>query len=205
MPSSSEPQYSEHLTVSDPLERFFGYYPGVVSVITAEHAGERNVMAAGWHAALSAAPPLYGVAIAPERYTHALGVAAGAFAVHFLPFEQARAVAGVGSLSRRSGVDKFEKLGLKSVKGEATGTPILQSAYIAYECTIQNRVPTGDHEWWVGNVVAVHHDPEAFDERLLQRADSAAAAVYYGRSIYEGLGQGPRVAFEPEEFRTSRD
>lgn len=205
MHSSHEPQSNVRLSVSDPLDRFFGYYPGVVSVITAGHAGERNVMAAGWHAALSVAPPLYGVAIAPERFTYSLAVAAGAFAVHFLPFEHARAIAGAGSLSRSSGVDKFEELGLEWISGKATGTPILQAAYLAYECTIQNRIPTGDHEWWVGNVVAVHHDPEAFDERMLQRGDSTPAAVYYGRSIYESLGHGPRAAFDPNQFRNPRD
>lgn len=189
------------LSTTDPLERFFGYYPGVVSVVTAEHAGERNVMAAGWHAALSVAPPLYGVAIAPERYTYDLVVNAGSFAIHFLPFDQARAVASTGTLSRRDGIDKFERLGLEWAPGEATRAPILQCAYVAYECRVANRVPVGDHDWFVGEVLAVHHDPRAFDERMLQRAEVSPGAVYYGRSTYEGLGEGPRVAFDPREIR----
>jgi len=189
------------LTTTDPVERFFGYYPGVVSVVTAQHASERNVMAAGWHAALSVAPPLYGVAVAPERYTYDLIVSSGAFAVHFLPFEHARAIAASGTLSRRTGVDKFQELGLEWAPGEATGAPILQAAYVAYECRVTNRVPVGDHDWFVGEVLAVHHDPRAFDERMLQRADVSPGAVYYGRSTYERLGDGPRVAFDPREIR----
>ncbi len=190
------------LSTTHPVERFFGYYPGVVAVVTAQHDGERNVMAAGWHAALSSTPPLYGVAIAPERYTYDLVVKSGTFGVHFLPFEFAREIAATGTLSRSDGVDKFERLGLEWVRGEATGVPILQDAYVAYECRVTDRLPVGDHDWFVAEVLAVHHDPAAFDERMLQRADVSPAAVYYGRSTYEGLGEGPRVAFDPRELRS---
>jgi flavin reductase (DIM6/NTAB) family NADH-FMN oxidoreductase RutF len=77
------------LVVTAPPERFFGYYPGTVAVVTAAHGTDRNVMSAGWHAALSAEPPLYGVAFGRGRYTYGLVRASGAFAVHFLPFERA--------------------------------------------------------------------------------------------------------------------
>ncbi|MFD1733971.1 flavin reductase [Deinococcus malanensis] len=50
--------------------RFFGYYPGTVALVTAEHSGTRNVLSVGWHTALSADPPLYGVAVGRERGSH---------------------------------------------------------------------------------------------------------------------------------------
>jgi len=187
--------------VDAPPSRFFGYYPGVPTVVTAAHDGDRNVLAVGWHAALSHVPPMYGVAIAPARYTHRLGVASGAFAVHFLPFEHARAVAGVGTLSRNDGVDKFARFGLRATPGAVTGAPILEDAYLAYECRLTRRVPSGDHEWWVGDVVALHHRAEAFDERGLLRRDVARAQAYYGRATYESLGAGELAAFPPESFR----
>lgn len=71
--------------LSATTDRFFGYYPGTVALITAAHDGQRNVMAAGWHTALSADPPLYGVAVGRERATHALIRAGGTFGVNFLP------------------------------------------------------------------------------------------------------------------------
>src|SRR5688572_27170057 len=110
MPAPSSPTLEAQpaLQVSAPVEQFFGYYPGVVSVITAQHNGDRNVMSAGWHAALSAQPPLYGVALGRDRYTHQLVMDSGAFALHFLPFEHARTVAAVGATSRRHGTDKFQ-------------------------------------------------------------------------------------------------
>ncbi|NBC95376.1 MAG: flavoredoxin [Deinococcus-Thermus bacterium] len=188
------------LTVTAPVQRFFGYYPGVPTVLTAAHEGDRNLLAVGWHAALSSDPPMYGVAIAEARYTHRLGVASGAFAVHVLPFAKAREIAGVGTLSKHQGVDKFARFALTATPGVATGAPILHDAYLAYECRLRRRVETGDHEWWVGEVVALHHDPDAFDERGIQRRDAAPAPVYYGRATYESLGAGELAVFPPDAF-----
>ena len=188
------------LQVSAPLEQFFGYYPGVVSVITAEHNGDRNVMSAGWHAALSSVPPLYGVALGRGRYTHRLVIESGAFALHFLPFEHARTVAAVGATSRHNGQDKFQRFSLPTTAGALLQVPILQDAYLAYECRVTAVHETGDHDWVVGEVVAVHHDPNAFDERRLQDSGKVPAAVYYGRSVYEKIGAGQRAEFLPGEF-----
>ncbi|MDA0700435.1 MAG: flavin reductase family protein [bacterium] len=134
------------LRTTAPVERFFGYYPGTVAVITAGSGGARNVMSAGWHAALSAEPPLYGVALGRARHTHALVLASGAFAVHFLPFERADAIAGVGSTSGRDGVDKFARFGLASSSGAVLDVPILHDAYLAYECRVRAVHETGDPE-----------------------------------------------------------
>lgn len=189
------------LKVSAPVENLFGYYPGTVSVITAEHNGERNVMAAGWHIPLSAAPPLYGVALGRNRYTYRLVMESGAFALHFLPFDKARKVAAVGSTSRRGGADKFARFSLPTSRGAALPLPILNDAYLAYECRVNAVHETGDHDLVVGEVLAVHHHPEAFDELGLQNAAQIPAAVYYGRGVYEELGGGRRVQHLPGEFR----
>ncbi len=190
------------LVTSAPPERFFGYYPGTVAVVTAASDGDRNVMSAGWHAALSAEPPLYGVAFGRARYTYRLVMASRAFAVHFLPFEHARAIAAVGSTSRSSGIDKFERFGLATAPGAVLDLPILQDAYLAYECRVSAVHETGDHDWIVGEVVAVHHRPEAFDEGRLQAGAAVPGTVYYGRSRYEALGSGRQADFPPETFRS---
>jgi flavin reductase (DIM6/NTAB) family NADH-FMN oxidoreductase RutF len=185
------------LRTAAPVGRFFGYYPGTVSVITSAAGGVRNVMSAGWHAALSAEPPLYGVALGRTRRTHALVLESGVFAVHFLPFERADAIAGVGSTSLRDGVDKFERFGLATSPGAVLDLPILHDAYVAYECRVVAVHETGDHDWIVGEVVALHHRPEAFDERRMLDPRSARAAIYYGRSLFEALGAGEHAEHLP--------
>jgi flavin reductase (DIM6/NTAB) family NADH-FMN oxidoreductase RutF len=181
-----------------PIDRFFGTYPGTIAVITTAHDGVRNVMSAGWHTALSAEPPLYGVAIGRERATHALIHAAGAFAVHFLPFERADAIAGVGSVSAHAGVDKFAAFALASSTG-VLGMPILHDAYVAFECRMTSSSAVGDHDFVIGEVNAIHHRPEAFDDRLVLNPARVRATVFYGRSIFEALGAGERAEHRPPE------
>lgn len=189
------------LVSSAPPERFFGYYPGTVAVVTAQVGSDRNVLSVGWHAALSADPALYGVAIGRQRYTHQLITASGAFAVHFLPFEHARTLAAVGSSSRNDGVDKFARFELSAQPGVALKVPILQQAYLAYECQVEDVHETGDHDWFVGKVVALHHDPAAFNDLKLQNGGHTPGAVYYGRSTYEQIGRGEMAVFSPDDFR----
>ena len=184
------------LHTTAPVARFFGYYPGTVAVITSAHEGRRNVMSAGWHTALSKEPALYGVALGRTRFTHALVVASGVFAVHFLPFERADAIAGVGSVSGRDGLDKFARFGLEASAGSVLDVPILHDAYVAYECRVRSIHEAGDHDFVVGEVVALHHRPDAFDERHLLDAEHARAAVFYGRSTFEALGAGERAEHE---------
>ena len=172
--------------------QFFGYYPGTVALLTAAHAGERNVMSAGWHAACSADPPLYGVAVGPERATHRLILASGRFGVNFMTAEHARAVQGAGVLSLHDGVDKFARLAL-SAEGDP---PALTRAYLHYACTVEQVVRTGDHDWIVGRVQAVQYDPEAFDEARLVVQD---VSVYLGRGAYVRAG-GTREVFPPDTY-----
>ena len=188
-----------HVTTS-PVDRFFGYYPGTIAVITTAHEGVRNVMSAGWHTALSAEPALYGVAIGPERATYALLRAAGAFAVHFLPFERADAIAGVGSVSAHAGVDKFAAYGLATSEG-VLGMPILHDAYVAFECRLASLQGVGDHDFAVGEVIAQHHRPEAFDERGVLNPACVRATVFYGRSLFEALGAGEQAVHLPASAR----
>lgn len=185
-----------------PVTRFFGYYPGTVAVVTSQHEGEQNVLAVGWHSALSAEPPLYGVAIGHERYSHRLITAGGHFGVHFLPFERADAIAGTGSVSARDGVNKFAQYGLETKPGVAAPIPILQNAYLAYECRVVAVHASGDHDWVVGEVLALHHQANAFDERFLLNSHVVRPAIFYGRSIFEALGSGERAQHLPPKVRS---
>ena len=196
-PMTTDETPASPLVATAPVERFFGYYPGTVAVVTCAHAGARNVMSAGWHTALSAEPPLYGVALGRTRHSHGLVLASGAFAVHFLPFERAEAIAGVGSTSGRDGSDKFARFGLAAGRGAVLDVPILHDAYLAYECRVQAVYATGDHDLVVGEVVALHHRPDAFDERRLLDGARVRAALYYGRSLFEALGTGERAIHAP--------
>lgn len=180
--------------------RFFGYYPGTVAVVTAAHGSRRNVLSVGWHAALSMSPPLYGIAVNPHHATHPLIVGSGSFAINFLPFELSEVIAGVGTLSLHDGIDKFAHFQLAVEAPLTTTAPILAAAYLSYECALRDTVRTGDHDWLVGEVTAVHYRTDAFDDRLVLDSRQVTPAIYYGRAEYAPLPHQPRRAFPPAYF-----
>ena len=51
---------------------FYHHYPSHAAVITAQFEGKKGIMAAAWHAPISHTPPLFGVSLAPNRYTYKL-------------------------------------------------------------------------------------------------------------------------------------
>lgn len=158
-------------------------YPGLVALITAEWEGTRNLMAAGWHSYISYEPPMYGVAIAPERFTHHLIVGAGAFAVNFVPAAWAHYIQEAGQRTGAEG-DKFAALGIEWDAGAATGAPILRTAYVAYECRVADRQTYGDHDWFVGDMVAFWKDEALFLENGLPDFTKLELPLYLGRSQY---------------------
>ncbi|RTR30786.1 flavin reductase family protein [Deinococcus radiophilus] len=180
--------------LSETSADFFGYYPGTVALVTAIYQGQRNVMAAGWHTALSSEPPLYGVAIGRERATYGLIAASGEFGVNFVPAKQARAIQGGGVLSLHDGADKFAALGLTPLPEQPLA---LREAYLAYHCRLTATLPVGDHDLFVGQVQRTHFDPAQYDER---RLFVGQAAIYLGRSEYVTSGAA-RQSFPPQLYR----
>jgi flavin reductase (DIM6/NTAB) family NADH-FMN oxidoreductase RutF len=167
-------------------------YPGMVALVTVSHNDENNIMAAGWHTYISYDPPIYGVAIGRERHTYQLIKDAVKFAINFVPFENAAVIqqAGVYSGSR---VNKFEKANICFEHGKATNSPILQDAYIAYECEVIDRNSYGDHDWFVGKIVQFYRDQDKFQENGLPNFDKLKIPLYLGRSQYTSVNKKSEV------------
>ncbi|NOZ06035.1 MAG: flavin reductase family protein [Chloroflexi bacterium] len=169
----------QHITQ---VKAFFGYYPGLVAVVTVDTGTERNAMAAGWNTALSFVPPLYGVSIAPSRHTHDLILAAGAFGVNFLPLEHARLIAAVGGTSGRD-IDKFADFDIATEPSLRANVPILADAYVSYECVLRDHHTYGDHTLFAGEIVAMHVAEGVFAEGVLQ-PDLLQPALHLGKDRY---------------------
>lgn len=153
-------------------------------------------MPAGWHTALSAKPPLYGVAIAKGRATHAVVVASGTFGVHLMGFEHAELMQKLGRSSSRDG-DKFAKHNIALAQPLALDVPLIADAWLAYECRTVAVHAVGDHDLFVGEVMAEHRSEAALDEDGLLPPERHPA-FYLGRSTWTALGpEAPRQRFWP--------
>jgi flavin reductase (DIM6/NTAB) family NADH-FMN oxidoreductase RutF len=140
-------------------------------------------MAAAWHSSISFKPALYGVSVAPKRYTYKLIVESGEFGINFMPFEYADLIASVGG-SGGSQIDKFRKFNLVEVNPIKTNVPILKQAYAAYECKLVDNKTYGDHSWMVGEIVAVHINEELFTDKGTLDTAKLNPVLYIGAELY---------------------
>jgi flavin reductase (DIM6/NTAB) family NADH-FMN oxidoreductase RutF len=162
---------------------FYQHYPKVAAILTVNAGGKKNAMAAAWHSAVSFKPPLYGVAVAPKRYTYKLIVESGEFGINFVPFEAAELIASVGG-SGGSEMDKFHKFNVAEEKPLITKVPILSDAYAAYECKLVDNKTYGDHAWMVGEIVAVHFIDDLFTAKGTIDLSKLNPALYLGAELY---------------------
>ncbi len=169
--------------ISEGIGTFSQHYPRVATIVTAQAKGKANAMAVAWHLVISVNPPLYGVSIAPKRFTYELIADSKEFGVNFLPFEMAELVASVGGSSGRE-IDKFQKFNIALDKPVKTAVPILKDAYAAYECKLVDDKLYGDHRLLVGEIVAVHWLEEALTPEGTLNLDEISPVLFLGRDVY---------------------
>ncbi len=177
---------------SEGLADFNGYYPTLATIVTSKSKGKENAMAVAWHSIVSMNPPAYGISISPKRFTHGLITESGAFAVNFIHGKEAELIAAVGGCSGRN-MDKFKEMGIKSTPALVLDVPILKVAYFAVECKVVSKTVFGDHDWFVGRIVATHWSTEAFDEKGLVDFANATPTAYLGSDNYLIIGKGKKT------------
>ncbi len=168
---------------------FHHHYPRVACVVTGHARGRDNAMAVAWHSSISANPPLIGVSISPRRYTYELILEAKEFGINFLSLEKAEIIAGTGGCPGRD-VDKFERFKLEKEQPLKTAVPVLKDAYAAYECRLFSSHTLGDHEWFVGEVVAAHYDAGAFTAAGHLNLEAINPALFIGAELYYTADSG---------------
>jgi flavin reductase (DIM6/NTAB) family NADH-FMN oxidoreductase RutF len=159
------------------LRDALGQFPTGVTVVTAVAAnGERLGMTVSSFNAVSLAPPLVLFSVLRRAHSFTAWQAVSHYAIHVLNGEQE-------PLSNRFARPTGEKwIGLTPRVG-ISGTPLLPNALVVFECQAYDRHDGGDHEIFVGQVIALHESPAAhgqplvfFNGRYRQLARAAHAA-----------------------------
>lgn len=122
--------------------------------------GRANLMGVGWWTIVSWSPPQVAVAIGRAQYSRECLDAVPEFALSFPSAAQARGAWLCGNVSGRDG-DKFAMAGFTPVPSGAIRPPLVEGATVAFECKVVNRVETGDHVLFIGEVLGIHGTPEA--------------------------------------------
>lgn len=172
--------------VSEGAEPFYYHYPAAATMVTSHWGGKDNVMAAAWHSALSRQPPIYMVAISPKRFSHRLISESGEFVVNFVPYDARELVAVVGGCSGEQ-EDKFDRCALARLPARKVRAPVLEIAYAAYECRVVGRHPAGDHDLFMGEILAVHYAPPVYSPAKTIDVAQVKPVVYLGDDRYSTL------------------
>ncbi len=144
-------------------------YPHLVTLIscTNPETGKPNIITISWSVPLSAVPQLVGVSISPKRYSHQMIEKTKEFVVNVPTMEILEKVVGCGTISGRV-ADKFEKFGLTPRKAKAIKTPAIEECVAHLECKLVDKVKTGDHTLFIGEVLAAYVNEGIFKDGLYE-------------------------------------
>jgi flavin reductase (DIM6/NTAB) family NADH-FMN oxidoreductase RutF len=137
-----------------------GQFPTGVAIVTALVDSEKLGMTVSSFNSLSLDPPLVLFSIYRKALSFSAWQQAKHFAVNVLNVEQEE-------LSNRFARAKGDKWsGVETTPGKS-GTPILPDAVVTFECEAFDRHDGGDHEIFVGRVIALHEAPARRGQSLV--------------------------------------
>ena len=138
----------------DELKSLMRAVPQPVSVVTVDAGGQKAGLTVVSLVSLSLEPPLVGVAVGRHAALHELLREAGAFAVSILATGQE----AVAQHFARGVPPIILWEGLETRTGEL-GAPLLEGALGWIECRLASEHPSGDHTFFVGDVVSAARGP----------------------------------------------
>jgi len=155
-------------------------FPKIVALVTTCKDKKPNVFTVAWHSPISFDPPLYGISVSPNRYSHDLIFDAKEFVVNFPPNEIAEKAHTCGRVSGRDH-DKFELTGLTPIPASKVKPPLIKECYAHLECKLFEYTSLGDHTWFTGQILAVQADEDRFENDLIK---DTKPVFYVGKDTY---------------------
>ncbi len=159
------------MKVEVPLEEAYRLInPGCVVLVTSAYRDRANVMTLAWQSPLSKHPPLVGIAVAQTHFTAELITASEEFALNIPGAGLIKQVQRCGKVSGRE-KDKFKEAGLTPAAAKKIRAPLLAECLGHLECGVVDRYKTGDHFFFVGEVLAASAESDFFSERWHEAAE----------------------------------
>ncbi len=156
-------------------------------------------MPAIWYTPLSRTPPLIGVVVHPARHTHDMIRFSEEFALNFPARDLVDHAHYFGTVSGED-VGKLELAKLATFTAAKVSAPLLSDCLAWIECGLEDTHRIGDHTLFIGRIVAVQAEKEAFDETWLADDPAYRPLHYLGFDRYAVLGEAMNA-----ELRTSEE
>ncbi len=174
---------------------------GPVCLVTVRWRDQADVMPAIWLTPVSRRPPLIGVAVHPSRHTHELIRFAEEFALNIPGPDLIDHTHYFGVVSGRD-VAKLDISRLPTFPASRIEAPLLEHCLAWIECGLEEALRLGDHTFFVGRVVAVQAERDAFDETWLVGDRPYRPLHYLGGEWYAVLGERLQARLRTDEEGT---
>jgi len=172
------------MKVNGNMEKFYYYaFPMQAALVTCNDEKDKtNVITIAWHTTISKKPPLYGISIAPSRYSHDLIKKSKEFVINFAPYSLVEKVNFCGTHTGKK-TDKIDETKLTLTPGEKIKTPLVEECFAHFECKLYDTLTLGDHTFFIGEVVNILADENAFVNGLLDNK-KIKPTYYVGSNVY---------------------
>jgi len=144
--------------------RLFPAFP--VALVTCGKFEQTNIITIGMCHIFSFSPPLLGIGVAPKRFSHALLKEHREFVINLPTRELADAVMLCGSTTGKN-TEKFAAAKLTKIPSKVVNTGSIKECPLRFECRIVDEFVTGDHTWFIGEIVHCEKEEYRKDELLL--------------------------------------
>lgn len=154
-------------------------------IVSVDQQGKPNVMTAGEVFNIGLREPcIIGIALRKATYTHGLITESREFTVNFPTVAILETVDQVGTVTGRDGLDKFAVYGLTKLPAAEVRSPIIEECPVNLECKMLSVSEVGDHDLFLGEVVAMHVDEDKLNERDQVMIDKVDGFLYAEWSYY---------------------
>ena len=173
--------------------------PGPVAIVTTAWRAMTNAAPIAWTAPLSMEPPLVGVVIHPNRHTASMIRFSEEFAINIPGPALLKQTAFLGTLTGAE-TDKLEAAGLRTFPGLRTDAPLIEGCLAWIECGLQDVIAVGDHTMFVGRVLKVLAEEDAYATTWLLEERRLSPLSYLGGTKYAVLGHPLEAAVKVDEM-----
>lgn len=149
----------------------------VVLVTCVDEAEKPNIITLAWVGVVNSTPPMIGISIRSERYSHHCVSRSREFVVNLPSAEMVRKVDACGVLSGKE-TDKFAAMGWKPVPAQKVKPPLIDECPVHLECQVKDIISLGSHDLFLGEIVALHVKEEIEKEKGRIDISKALPLVY---------------------------
>lgn len=162
-------------------------FPVPVVMVTVGDKQKQDIVTLAWVGMVCSEPPIVSISIRPSRYSHEILSETGDFIINVPTADMVEKLDYCGTVSGRD-FDKFSAADLTPVPASHVQAPRIHECPVNIECKVVNRFDLGSHTVFFGEMLAVHIDKRAVDER--NRVDYAKIRpICYCPEQYWSLGE----------------